>query len=138
MKRAGSALITVILVLTVLVILATNVLRSTIFAQNIAIERQRHECNYQLTHGLMNYAIELCKENFDTLLEKAQKKPYELQVSNWPDGATLCTGNVIIENKNGALNIIATKKSTKKALALACRMHKKQDLFFVDNFRVVY
>ena len=128
----GSALITIILILSVLVIVATNVLRSTVFAQDIALERQKYEQEYQALRGLMNYTLELSKENFDDFLKKADGKVYNVQMNN----RTGNNGVIAMQVNKNELHIEVTKEHKKSGHALQCTLCKKDGHFFVDNWKI--
>jgi len=127
-KNVGSALVTVILLLSFLIIVATQVLRSTIFAQDSVLARQKYEQEYQSLRGIMNYALALSKENFDILLRNTDEKLYTLH--NWPDGK----GAILIQSDKSKLSIRVTKVHKKNDHALQCILYKKDGHFFIDNW----
>ena len=128
----GSALITIILILSVLVIVATNVLRSTVFAQDIALERQKYEQEYQGLRGMMNYALELSKENFDDFLKKADGKVYNVQMNN----RTGNNGVIAMQVNKNELHIEVTKEHKKSGHTLQCTLCKKGGHFFIGNWKI--
>ncbi len=82
----GSILVMIMLVMTVVVILATNVVLSTNFMMDIARARVEQEQQYRTAQGLLNYGIALCMKNDRALLaaKKSGKKEATFTIEQLP------------------------------------------------------
>jgi len=103
--RNGSALVIVMLLMTVIMVCIANTWHTTFYATDIARKRQCCEQRLRATEGLINYAVALCKDNWQELVtQKAQEGT--LSTVQWPCGdGQLYAGTVTIKlnNKSEAL-----------------------------------
>lgn len=77
MKRRyqeGSCLVTVMIIITLVSLLCLNVWRTVVLIFDISLQRQQYEQYMQPCHGIMLWALDACKKNFDYIFEYAKKK----------------------------------------------------------------
>lgn len=82
----GSILVMIMLIMTVVVILATQVVLSTNFMTDIARARVESEQQYRTAEGLLNYGIAVCMRNYHMLVaaKKTGKKKIESVMEQMP------------------------------------------------------
>lgn len=74
MNRQGSSLLVILLTMALVGTCALNVWKSTAYTAEVMLQRQEYLTNAWLVQGVLAYGIELCKENFDTMVRLRAKK----------------------------------------------------------------
>lgn len=111
-SHAGSALVTVMVVMAVITILAGTIMRSTTLVYELSLERVAHEHQTRAAQALLNYGIAWCHR-----IESYPKKEprYDISLEQWPP----IKGGLY----SGKVSITVTKKNYTIEAHLADRAH---------------
>jgi len=83
--KSGSAILTVILVMSAIIFCGFNLWKSTVLTTELVLMRQEREQNLRATEGVLNYGINLCINRFSSLLAQAETggRNWSLDVGQW-------------------------------------------------------
>ena len=137
--KKGSALLLVILVMSMVLLYSATVWRSASLVHALAVARQDYEQRSWLHHALMTWALAVCKENFDQMLNHLQHGPKEITIKKWPPCAQKSyQGLVKLEKRSDdEIALEAQLKSAKKNKSITCLLqHKKKESGDGDTFEI--
>jgi hypothetical protein len=67
LHKQGSCLLTVMIIVTLISLFCLTIWRTTVVAFDLALKKQEYEQQFQSTHGIMLWALDVGKNNFDIL-----------------------------------------------------------------------
>jgi len=143
--RSGSAVLIVVLVLSMIMLSCFNLWRHTALNMDMVLKRQEREQKYRITEGVLYYGISLCKDQFKTIGKR--KKKIELPVGTWRlKSHPPYVGKLIITPHDKTIHLKAfliEKKSS--VFAMSCSLERKtaakgsvskKDVFVIHNWKV--
>jgi len=140
-KQYGSALVIILLVMTIVLLYTASIWRTTCLVHEVALANQEYEQLYWANVGLMHWAQTLCKHNFESFLLLCKDKSQELIIDKWPP-----------QKKNGKKGIVSfTNKDIEDAFVLTtqvdqgkkirCTLKREkkgdEEAFIVQDYTVV-
>lgn len=141
-KKTGSALLVVLMIMTVLLLYLTTIWQTAGYTYEIMRCRKEYEERLWSTHALMMWAIALSKENFDTLVSFVQYGPKTITIKHWPPWSKKYThGSVefgMLDGDQLALKVTTgTKKGKNSSVRCIFKREKKGDqevMFIIQNW----
>ncbi len=134
MNKEGSCLLTILLFVALISFFCLHMWRTTVLLFDTTMAKQQFQQHYYLTQGLLTWGIDLCKNNFDALIDynTVHKPGFFLEIPRWKLNETYYTGNLVctnmIENNLYYIQIMAKLFYKKNILMqLACEIHKEFD-----------
>ena len=137
-KKNGSALVTILLVMTIVLLYTASIWRATCLVHEVALANQEYEQLYWANVGLMHWAQALCKHNFESLLLLCKDRSQELIIDKWPpQKKNGKKGIVSFTNKE---NAIALKTHIDQGKKITCTLKREkkgdEEMFIVQDFSV--
>jgi len=106
--QPGSAILTVILMMSAIIFCGFNLWKSTVLTTDLVLLRQAREQKMRATEGVLNYGIALCTKHFTSLLEH-EKKNWSLNAGRWlVSNETTYVGQLTIQTKGEAIHLLAS------------------------------
>jgi len=142
----GSAILIVILFMSVLSIFCISLWQSSSLFHDISLQRLAYEQKYRAAQGGLNYAIAFCRKNFDDILKacKERGQTYQIELEPWKIAKHIVYKNEVeiesVESVENALQIKSTlfDGSKKNIFTVSCHLSKseinKKDNFFIKHF----
>jgi len=145
--RSGSAVLIVVLVLSVIMLSCINLWRHTALNMDMVLKRQEREQKYRITEGVLHYGIGLCKNQFKKIGKRGKKKKIELQVGTWRlKSHPPYVGKLIITPDDNTIHLKAFLMDKKSSVfAMSCSLKRKtaakesvskSDVFVIHNWKV--
>lgn len=125
--QTGSALLVLLLVMTVLTLLLQQRLRCGSFSYDVVVVRSQ-QCKRQwATHALLKYGIAWCKAHTSDLLQADLGKKYELQVA-WPLYSDVTVPGIVIVQRtaDGVIVTATLQDAACVILSECCTLELKQ------------
>ena len=140
-KKNASALVTILLVMTIVLLYTASIWRATCLVHEVALANQEYEQLYWANVGLMHWAQVLCKHNFEQILFLCKDKSQELIIDKWPpQKKNGKKGIVSFTNKEDIEDacVLITHIDRGKKIRCTLKREKKGDkeTFFVQDFKV--
>jgi len=126
----GSVLLIVFIILSVVAISITSVFRTTLFMNNVALEKKRYEQQFRLTECLLEFGIASARILFERWKNKVTSSA-TCTISQWPPYDKRCStmfpekysGVITIEKNDQHMNVSAQLLQKKLSiLALQCTL----------------
>ena len=123
-RRPGSAVLIVVLVLSVIMLSTFNLWRQTALNMDMVLKRQTWEQKHRIVEGVLHYGIAFCKNNFKTL----GKKKIELHVSTWQlKGHPTYVGNLLITPQDTTISLHASLITKQRSVfVMSCSLERKK------------
>lgn len=145
----GSAILIVVLVMSVLLLCCIGFWHSSALLQNISIKVLEYEQKYSATQGALNCAISFCAENFDQLIEEGEKNHeiFDIGIDKWLISKSVeysCRIYIQPNNQSIALTSVLcdfSELKSKKIFEISCNMQKlKHSIngkkYYIQNWSV--
>lgn len=134
MNREGSCLLMFVLLSTLITFFCLGMWHSTVLMYESTLQKQNYERNKHFVEGLLHLGVDLCCNNFDTLIEQANlNKPhliFDIPSSYkefYESGKILCCA-ATKKNNLYCLELTAQMLSKKKPIMEArCKVSKRYD-----------
>lgn len=122
--RPGSAVLIVVLVLSVIMLSTFNLWRQTALTMDMVLKRQTWEQKYRVVEGVLHYGVAFCKNHFETI----GKKKIELSVGTWQlKGHPPYVGNLLITPQDAIISLRASLVTNKRAVfVMSCSLERKK------------
>ncbi len=125
----GSALVTVVVIMTIVMVLIGTIMHSSTLLQQFSIERVNQERTWRASQALLNYGIAQCHA-IDGY--KDRQAIYTFQLDPWPQSTGNYAGNILVMCEKDAYRIEAQLNKTGKRISwLTCTVHKKDGAWIV-------
>jgi hypothetical protein len=85
-NRHGFSVLIILLLMSMIIFLASNFVRSTIFLVDISMEREEYERRYQATIGLLNYGIAMIYQSGEQFFFPSDNQEITITFQSWPLG----------------------------------------------------
>lgn len=128
LSQSGSALIVVLLVMTLIFAGALSLRKLTLFQADMALARVRAEQRLYLTDGILAYGVLIAHKNFQTLMADPDRTEI-IQAGTWPLGTDLrhYTGKVcFVPSKKGVRIIAQLYEGSFLVKQLQCELIKEE------------
>lgn len=141
MNSEGSCLLMFVLLSTLITFFCLSVWHSTVLLYEATLQKQNYERNKHCIEGLLRFGIDLCRNNFDILIEQANlNKPYLVfdmpyTYCEFYDAGKLLCQAITKKNNLYCLKLTAQMIYKKKPIMEACCNVNK---IFDDNQKPVY
>jgi hypothetical protein len=135
-NKSGSALLLVIMTLTMFLLYVSTVWQSTSYTHEILHMRQEYEERFWAMHGLMMWAIALCKENFDTMINFVKYETKTITIKHWPPWSKNSTRSKIEFSvfKKDTLIIKVARDTGNTFLSCILRKEEKSNKLFIESW----
>ena len=122
--RPGSAVLIVVLVLSVIMLSTFNLWRQTALTMDMILKRQTWEQKHRIVEGVLHYGIAFCKNHFETI----DKKKIELHVGTWQlKGHPLYVGNLLITPHDATISLRASLITNKRSVfVMSCSLERRK------------
>jgi hypothetical protein len=132
--QSGSSILTIMIIITLITILCLNMWRMTVVAHDVALKKQSYEQHIQPLNGIMIWALDICRNNFELVFNYAitRKEGVHIEIPSWNINQTIYAVDLVFKNKGtSTLSIAAQLLDKKKPVAhLTCLVSK---LFIEDS-----
>ncbi len=148
--QSGSTIIAILLIMTAIVIIATNILRSSSFMHDISLRRSQNEQVFRATEGLLNFGIALAINHYQAFT-LSKKKDWLFEIGSWPPHSKkLHEGTLHIQISGSDFTICAQlSKMNQPLYTLSCTLHTQQNAelsgqkelvkkqFVISNWKII-
>ena len=139
----GSATLIVLLVLSAIIFGLFNLFKSTALTVDLALTRQEREQKARMTHGVLNYGIDLYSKRFSSLIKNGSdgKNKMTLEVGTWKlEGHPPYTGQLDIALQGKTVQLQASLLHEQKSVyRMSCNLKRKEkggkQMFVVSNWK---
>lgn len=123
-SNQGSAILTVIMTITLIMIVAGTIMRSATLFHDFALQRVAHERQVRSLQALLNYAIAWCM----VLNTAPEKDPSYHKIFNaWPPGNGQDSAEITINYKPGLYAVtVYLKRGNIVHATSSCHVRKKE------------
>lgn len=140
MNKEGSCLLTILLLCTLISFFCLHLWNTTVLMFETTLAKQQFQQDFHLVQGLLTYAIDISKNNFDSLLEYSTLHPtgLPLKIPCLKINNSTYSGTIIytaqLKNNNYFIHIDTELYCHKLArMHLSCNLHKEIDAVEATN-----
>lgn len=142
MQQEGSVLLTIVLLTTMSLFFCLLCWQMTITSHNLVLTKQEADQQRQLINTLMIWAVDLCKNNFETIqyYKKNYKKELSFELPGWVVHNKVYNGSLSFSSKDDvsvAIKIIMRKPQQYKLSCSVTREFNDGDVRYKINDYVV-
>lgn len=128
--QSGSIIITLLIIISLLCAIGALVFHSTALNARFTAQRTTSKKQFLLAYSLLEYTIELAKDNYEILCKKDFYNQLEIPLQNY-------NGIIDFKEENAQIMLTVTLLDKKKAVSiLSCMLSKNvHNEFYIHGFK---